>query len=135
MPGLIQTDWFMAPGATLPHPVLKDDRESFPPAVVKMVMDWLVQQYPAFMNKPPTPQILYLGTVKNHPVRFKTKAIPELIQRVEFEVGTAEVLLRQKRPPRLILAAYHYLTARNIYDGRIILGPFLREEQRHRLEV
>ncbi len=119
---LTQIGWFTEPGDNLPHPILKDDSESFDPVIVRQVKEWLIQRYPEFMLKPPTPQIIYLGNVKNHPVRFKTKAEPEFIQRIEFECGTAEVL-----------AAYHYLTARNIYDGREILGPFLREEQRHRI--
>lgn len=133
--GLKVLGWESTPGRQLPMPKLADDKDSFPPQIVKQVTEWLESRHPAFVNKPPTPQILYLGSdVVGHPVRFKTKREPERVQEIKFEVGTAEVLLKDKRTG-MILAAYHYLTARNIYDGRVILGPFLRDEQRMRLET
>jgi hypothetical protein len=114
---------------------LADDAHTFPALVVKDTKAFLAQQHQSFVDKPPTPQILDLSTKSMdsmNQVRFKTKLAPERIETVHFEIGTAEILLRHK-PTKLILCAYHYVVARNIFDGRVILGGFLRREQRQRL--
>lgn len=129
--------WDPQPGKPLPMPVLADDRESFPVEVVKQVLEWLASLKPQFDATPkPTDQIIKIGQtidgrkkVTPTKIRVMYQAGQSLtLQSHDFSAGTVEMLLRDRKGAP-IEATYHYLAARAA-DGRCIVGPYLRHQQK-----
>lgn len=112
--------WDPLPGQNLPEPRLTDDSESFPPQVVANARQWLTAVRPELEAKrKPADLVLNL---RNSTVTLQ--GVPQTkIQSFRFQHGTVEILLRDKKS-MLIIARYHYLSAR-CPDGRIILGERL----------
>jgi hypothetical protein len=134
--------WDAQLGKPLPMPLLEDDRQYLPAETVKEVSAWLESRKPEFEKDPtPTPIILTMSAPINArtdarsqpPVRLtvrygKPGDPPEKMRYGLFTAQTIEVILRPENKPKLILAKYHYLAARD-EKGRCIVGPHLRTNQ------
>lgn len=133
-------EWRFTPGQSdlLPEPVLKDDSDRLPAEVVKSLREWLQAEAPKFQaRRTPSPQILTASQLPHQGgVRFdeKPNLPPPTLQlkpgmsRLTFEVGTIEILLRQKgvgRVPGMIIGKFHYLSARSGDGQYSIVGPRL----------
>jgi hypothetical protein len=141
-------EWKFGADGTFPKPVVEDDRKTFPDSLVKNILQWLeVEAARARANRKPDNQVIMgyegvrlpgseLGSrdwmtpeASKHfrdPITGKqtpTEIVPGL-GAWEFESGTAEILLRDKKT-KAILVRYHFMTAREIHSNAMILGPEL----------
>jgi hypothetical protein len=129
--------WIYKEDGKLPEPDLLDDREEFPAALVKNILEWLdAEKVKHLANHAPTNQLItpYEGTRFLDPVTDKPTATEQVggFGAWEFESGTAEILLRHKSS-QMILVRYNYMTAREIKTNKFIVGPPLWVKQEERL--
>lgn len=141
-------DWQPSPGNPLPDPVILDDREFYPPAVVKNVLAMLNRERPRFHYMEPSHTLIQLyrsgeqleaiGKAKHFYGHGFLHVPPAQLARVDHAVGetiiaheeganwkpcTVELNLQNRRYG-LIKASYRYLAAKN-EAGDCIVGPKL----------
>ena len=140
--------WQPVPGKPLPDPVIIDDRDLYPQAVVNNVLSFLDRERPRFHHLEPTPIMINMSRstpaleAAERSRRFfghgffhvppADKAIVDyapgekVIARedgVDWKPCTVEMHL-QNRTHGLIQASYRYLAAKNAV-GHCIVGPLL----------
>jgi len=129
--------WYTTPGNTIPYPDLIDDRDMFPPELVRNILQWLNREREVHLkNRKPTDQVItaYEGTRFLDPITGKgtaTDVTPGLAS-WEFESGTAEILLRHKAT-KVVTARHHYMTAKERASNLYIVGPLLWTTQDERI--
>ena len=141
-------EWQPAPGQPLPDPVIADDRDLYPPPVVKNVLAMLERERPRFHHMEPTSTIiqLYRPTQELEAIeraknffghgffhvppagRAHVDYAPgELIvaheEGCDWKPCTVELNLQNRRHG-LVKASYRYLAAKNEL-GDCIVGPML----------
>ena len=122
-------EWKQIPGATYPSPLIQDDRDSYPPAVVRSITEWLDAERGKHETAPPTAQLIQPYRPARYMISPGVLAPTTTLsgfQEHSFESGTIEISLRKEG---VTLARYHYLVARDVLNGKHILGPFLRLEE------
>lgn len=132
--------WEMIPGSNRPLPIIQDNSDDFHPSFVGNVRQWLLSKQDEFEKQGPTPQLVRARKGKARFLdsrnprggnRYKlqpTETLQKHERRVEFEVGTYRVTLKDRRNG-LALLYYDYLVAREVSTGQHIVGPQLRYSQ------